>query len=964
MSKTDDHTLDKDAPRHDIIGVSTTAESLPPTVVAAAVAILAAAWFAAGSAGLMGEAFSRALSWTALGAAAVLLRPAGKTLAALGAIAAALLGLPFVISAVPSEILSQPSYDLLLVVAVAGILATVREDGSGRRAIAASALAVTVLALFRIGCDCIPMFWHTADGLGRGLGSLVAATCGRQLWLGSSFAGLDFLVAMIAFSAVWLWNTPGTRWIRVLYVTVAIAAVQFAYLLVLAHAENLIAALPDLPPPPATDPAEYRPPHWSLSVALRGMVPWNLPLLAIAGNLLVAACMLRWVDNSNPVWHNPERSEGREADNLQAGPCHTKFVRAYLPVAVVAALAAVVLTYAACPSDLADKKIVAYADGDVWTLPEHGGLDLSAADGYGMLESFVASLGGEFAVSQSLNETDLDGANVLIMIDPVAPLPQETLARVHDFVRSGGSLLLLAGPASLAAHDRAVVDAILEPTGMGVRFDVATCITPHWQDSLRAYVHPSTVAVNPRRNQFALSLGSSIALRGGQPILVGRWGWCEPGSDTTVTGASGYGRGEKLGDVVLAAEHGLGAGTIVVLSDTTGLTNVGLTGSHPFVGRLLGYLASGRGNPRVWWRQLLGLALLAVLAWLVANRRSDEKYLTAISRLAVAAVVFALAMAVSATIGGQVGKVLPDGRQESAQPIAYIDAAHFGINSDEPWVPRGTGGFAVTLMRNGYMPLALFETADEYLDSASMLVVVGPGKPFATVERESIKRFVNRGRLLVCAIGAEESPAARRLLADFRFTVPYSPVAPGDNSPEPAPVGSYPDEYGRMFSPYLNAKDYGRGDYLVHTSFHQPWPVECSDDSNAVSNLVRGHQNQPIAVDRQCEKGHVVVIGDSHFVLNENLGYVDGQANENVQSNLDFWRWCLGRVTGRHDWFPPNRNADAENQQAQPGDSIPPDEKKQAPEETTQKQPPEKPQKQLPKKETQKNPLRPAEVKP
>ncbi|MEA1951622.1 MAG: DUF4350 domain-containing protein, partial [Planctomycetota bacterium] len=767
------------------------------------------------------------------------------------------------------------------------------------------------------------------------LGTLVAAICGRELWLGSSFAGLDFLVTMITFSAAWLWHAPGSRWTRVLYATAAIVAVQFAYLLVLAQAENLIAALPDLPPLPSTDPAEYRPPDWSLAVALRAMIPWNLPLVAMAGNMLVAACMLRWVDNSNPVG--------------------TKFARAYLSVAAVSALAAVVLTCAACPSDLDDKKIVAYADGNVWTLPEHGGLDLSAADGYGMLGSFVASFGGEFAVSQSLDEADLDGADVLIMLDPAKPLPELTLARVHDFVRGGGSLLLLAGPAVQAAHDRSTVDAILEPTGMGVRFDVAATKTPHWQDSVRAYIHPATVTVNPRRNQFALNLGSSIALRGGgQPILVGRWGWCEPGSDTTATGAAAYSQGEKLGDVVLAAEGGMDDGTVVVLSDTTVLTNIGLAGSHPFAGRLLGYLATGRGSPRVWWRQLLGLALLAVLAWLVAGRRSDESSAAAMngltSRLAVAAVVFAISMAASAAIGRQVGKVLPDGRQELSQPIAYIDAAHFGINSDEPWVPRGTGGFAVTLMRNGYMPLALYETADEYLDSASMLVVVGPGKPFSAAERESIGRFVERGGLLVCAIGAEESAAARGLLADFRFSVPHSPVAPGDDSPEPAPLGRYPDEFGSNDMAYLNAKDYGRGEYLIHTWFQQPWPVNCNDDSDAVSNLAYGYQGQPLVVDRRCEKGHVVVIGDSHFVLNENIGYVDGQATDVVVENLDFWRWCLGRVKGQHDWFPPNRRGEAEQKQEQPPDTSPPDSKKEPTEKT-----PENPQK---------NPLRPTEVKP
>ncbi len=858
-------------------------------VVAAAVAILAAGWFAAGSVGLMGEALLRALSWTALGVAAIFLRPRGRTLALLGATIAVLVGGPFVISAVPGETLSLPGYDVLLVVAVASVLAAAR-DGVDRRAIMAAAVAVAALAVFRIGCDCMPPLWHAADGLGRGLGTAVASVYGRELWVGSSFGGVDFLVVMAAFSAVWLWSgataglsssaeitvgqanrgTHQNGYCRaishVMYAAAAILAVQFIYLSVLAHAENLIAALPELPPPPSADPAEYRPPDWSLAAALRGMIPWNLPLVAMLGYLLVAAAMLRWTRcplKKGATGCLPDCVEPKCSENTgwQAAS-GTRIVA----LVVVAAVAAVVLSFAGCPSDLSDKKIVGYADADVWTLPEHGELDLSSADGYGILSSFVASLGGEFAVAESLGESDLDGADlqdadVLIMLDPARELPDATLARVHDFVRGGGSLLLLAGPAAEGGHDRAAVDAILKPTGMGVRFDMAVAKTPHWQDAAGVFAHPATVAVNPRRNQFALNLGSSIATRSAavQPILVGRWGWCEPGSDTVASGVAGYGQGEKLGDVVLAAEQPLGDGTIVVLSDTTGLSNIGLVGGHPFVGRLLGYLADGRGNPRVWWRQLLGMGLLVVLVWLIVGRRSDADSLPLLNRLAVSAMVFATAMAASAAIGREIGKVLPDGRLPSARPIAYIDAAHFGINSDDPWIAQGTGGFAVTLMRNGYMPLVLFETSAQHLDRAAMLVVIGPGKPFSAAERESVGRFVDRGGLLVCTIGAEQSAAARGLLGDFRFSVLHSPVAPGDNSPEPAPISRYPDEFGRASMAYLNAKDYGRGDYLVHTWFHKPWPVKCNVDTEAVSNLAYGHEGQPIVVAQEREKGCVVV---------------------------------------------------------------------------------------------------------
>ena len=908
-------------------------------------AILASAWLAAGSVGLVGTALLRTLSWTALAAAVILLRPPRRALAWLAVIVAVLVGLPFVISA---ETFSLPGYDILLATAVASVLASAR-CGTDRRAIVAAALAVAALAVFRIGCDCIPMLWHVADSMGYGLGTLAAASCGRELWVGSTFGGVDFLVAMAAFSTVWLWHTPPPRLARVVYVAAAIVAVEFVYLFALSHVENLIAALPDLPPPPSADPAEYRPPDWSAAAALRDMMPCCLPLIALAGNLLVAAAMLRWTQGRSTEGATdclPDGGGLKKSENTsrQAAGGARIFI-----VTVVAAAAAVVLTCAVCPSGLSGKKIVAYADADVWALPEHSEYDLAAADGYGMLPSFVAALGGKCEVAKSLNAGDLQDADVLIMLDPVKPLNEETLARVHDFVRGGGSLLLLAGPASAGGHDRAAVDALLEPTGMGVRFDVAVAKTPHWQDAARVFVHPATVAVNQQRNQCGLNLGSSIATRNsGQPLLVGRWGWCEPGSDMA---SAAYGQGEKLGDVVLAAENRLGDGTIVVLSDTTGLTNIGLVGGHPFAGRLLGYLAARRGNPRVWWRQFLGVVLSAILVWLIVGRAANVNSLARLQRLSVAAVAFAMAMVVSAAIGREVGKVLPDGRLPSARPIAYIDAAHFGVNGDEPWVAEGTGGFAVALMRNGYMPLAMYEMDEQRLDRAAMLTVVGPGKPFSKSERQAVARFVDGGGLLVCSVGAEESPAARGLLADFKFAVPHSPVAPGEAAAEPAPIGRFPDEFGRVLMAYLNAKDYGRGDYMVYTWFHQPWPVKCSASFGEVSNLAFGHQGRPIAVHRKCGDGNVVVIGDSHFALNENLGYVDGRADEGVLPNLDFWRWCLGRATGSHDWFPPDRQGDARKKQEEPSVESPPLEKPPKSQDAAQEK-------------TQTNPLRPAEVKP
>ncbi|MCX7428396.1 MAG: hypothetical protein NTW96_22550 [Planctomycetia bacterium] len=57
---------------------------------------------------------------------------------------------------------------------------------------------------------------------------------------------------------------------------------------------------------------------------------------------------------------------------------------------------------------------------------------------------------------------------------------------------------------------------------------------------------------------------------------------------------------------------------------------------------------------------------------------------------------------------------------------------------------------------------------------------------------------------------------------------------------------------------------------------------------------------------RPVGNGSVVVVGDSGFALNHNLGYYDGQMVEGVYDNADFCRWLLTRLFEGIDWVPPD----------------------------------------------------------
>jgi hypothetical protein len=154
-------------------------------------------------------------------------------------------------------------------------------------------------------------------------------------------------------------------------------------------------------------------------------------------------------------------------------------------------------------------------------------------------------------------------------------------------------------------------------------------------------------------------------------------------------------------------------------------------------------------------------------------------------------------------------------------------------------------------------------------------------------------------------IGATEAAANRGLLATFELDVRPSPT--GTDVDEAEPMGQFPDAFGRFSTYYLNAKDYGKGDYMVRVWFFQGWPVNCTSKDKDWQTLVHGYGNRPMVIHRRIGKGSVVLVGDSRFALNFNHGYYDGRMIESAQENADFWRWMLSRVTGREQWFPPDR---------------------------------------------------------
>jgi hypothetical protein len=772
---------------------ATRADGTAPSIsaIVASLAALGAGWIAAGSTGLLAHPLRHGLVWLVFSVGMVAARPRRAGWRGWGLL---------VVATVLALGMLAPAMAVYNVLAVGLIFAALARmaQGADRRLLLVTSVAVTILAVYRLAYVSVPVLWVSANSVGSALGRLTQFVTGKRLWIGATFAGLDYLIAMTAVYVGWLLCTGRPRTVRAVYAATAILAAQFAYLFLLSWSVDLRDALPESGPPAPTDP--YVPGPWAWTDSLRTILPWNVPLMGVVFQLIVAAIMFRWAR-----WTPP----GGEAERASATPRGPMAAVAVCAPFVLAALVPLAGTLSLQTRSLEGKRVVAHDEGYLdWAKPVHDSFGRESAGLYGMLPEFVQSLGGQFARSRDLSSRVLQDADILLLIHPVRPWTDALRERIWRFVRDGGSLLLAAGPHVFDGELSSSFNQLLQPTSMRVRFDVAVSEAGFWGHSREPMGHPATIGIGDARDRFGSGEASSIDIAWpARPILVGRWGWSEPGSDSVVTGVYRLDRGEKLGDLVLAAEERMGRGTVVVLADATGLKNEGISGAYPFVGGLLKYLAGPSGTPQDGWRQFLALALCLALVVLLI-RRPDPTV------TATVALILAIVLGGCRVISHSRGRVLPDGRRN--QPfnnIAYIDDSHLGAHSDISWAFDGIGSFSLNLMRNGYLPLMAPDLKEDRLERAGLLVSIGPARAYSTAERRAVAAFVDAGGTFICMAGGDRAEAARSLLADFGLIVPRTPGQPGNV--EPKPMGPFPP---------VDHPVPGEGPLQV--SFFAAWPVQ------------------------------------------------------------------------------------------------------------------------------------------
>jgi hypothetical protein len=939
--------------------------ALPGRTVLIVVAGVTAAWVAAGSLGWIAPPLRRVLTCAALALALGAAWPACDGLKArwtlLAAAVAALL-----MTAVPISVVNV----LAVVVLLAVIAGT--QPGARRHAILTAALAATALAVFHMACQSTATVWALADATAGALGSVAGWAAGRPLVLGPSFAGLDFLVLMAALWLGWLAKpqaaaSPGPRgvpYLAAIGAAAAIVLVHAAYLLAVACSCDLAAALPVAVPPPPTEISHLG--FWSWSDAARAWLPWGLPVLAAAGQVAVVVAMFRLAR-----WQ-PESGRANQPNTLA--------IR-LLP-AVLAAVAAVALVLDCSRSDRTNLRVLAYQTGGIqWNFTSGSALHraqpaASAAAGpvapsFGLLGPLVESLGGQLDRSTTLSEEELAEHNVVLLLPPgpgalaswMAPeggrrtgeqpavnsrrnaessgyeppaashqplFSSDLQARTLEFVRRGGALLVAAAPEDHPGALENVFNELLAATGIRIADQTARSPVPRWEDNVEAAAPAARGGRSGPGASFGLDGGAALGLHWpAGPLVIGRWGWGEPGDGTLRPTA--YQPGQRLGDLVLAAQRQLGQGRVVVLGDAACLSDRRLPSSYPFVARLLASLAARSPGPWAAWRQWLGLAALVGFLGLVAWRADGNDARPApvrhgspapvrhgspdpvrrgspgpavqpghrvrhgdaaspARRLAVAAGVLAAAV-VGCTLAGDemAGWLLPKGRPQSSRPLVYVDASHVPAVTTDPEQEDGLGQWTDTLARQGYLPLWAPDLSPARIQRAAVLVLAAPAKSLGSTERDAVREFVEGGGTLLVMVGTEEAGPSLPLLADYDLSVPEMPQPPSVATPEPMPLWRGGDTHPvQAYSNFAGEK--------AEAQFFAAWAAD-SGGLPERSGFHLDSEGPPAMVGKWVGSGAVVLVADTYFATNKNF---QAEAEEgDSPRNAHFWGWLLATHTNR-----------------------------------------------------------------
>jgi hypothetical protein len=450
----------------------------------------------------------------------------------------------------------------------------------------------------------------------------------------------------------------------------------------------------------------------------------------------------------------------------------------------------------------------------------------------------------------------LDGAQIVVIANPVQPWPEREIDRLYEFMRGGGSVLLLGEHTDVMGVMRHA-NPIVSRAGIALNDDTTWPLDlPFvWGFYLDWVRHPALRAVRTE-DEIQAGVGCSLELSApARPLLIGRAGFGDAGNPRNEARAFlGNGRldpGERSGDLVLAAESRVGRGRLVVFGDSLTFQNSYIPRTWPLVVSLFEYL---RKPETSWPGRTIGLALMTGAAAMALWWRS------------IGACSLAAALALSP--GG--ASIEPPPFRPKL-PVAWIDTSHRPIAMRPMSVsPDSTDALVAGLYRNGFLPLFIEDLEDPRLFESKLLVVPAGASRWSSEEVTRLERYMSEGRGVVATAGYPERHGVEPLLERWGMRLVDRPL--GNGGPDRRTIEAFGSKI----------------------RFYSCWPIELRSEGAAGVAAAFGER---VAATARSGKGLFLLIGDSHFFSMKNL---EGHGPELpvVEENFEFLKRLAEAVKG------------------------------------------------------------------
>ena len=724
-------------------------------------------------------------------------------------------------------------------------------------AIAIQSATLSAFLLYWLLRNASPFFYRALHSISRAYSGVAGVWAGRTASMSVTYSGVDlvalFVFAVVALLVVYKKKSPLLYVGSIFCVLVAWGGYMALWTIL---AENTMAIGLNRVEP-LTGPLDFR---VLLFTAL--LAPWM--------------CLYDWLRRPKLAKRAPKMLYDRRRT--------FRGIAFALAAPAICLAAWLVFRYAkpSAPVTVPGQTIVFWDSGIDFSVPEVGVYGLDKVGMFGTLPHYLASKGYVCRVAGQITATELEGASVLVVLNPMYTPDAAALEAVWNFVESGGGVLAV-GDHTGDEQIRLPLNTILQPTGISYNFDSAIPFLRLWPDNF--IMRRSPIFSGVAYPQIQAVIGASLDIGNkGRPLLIGRNGYSDAGDITNVEdgylGNMRFDRGEPVGDLILAAEARHGTGKFLVFGDTTLFQNTVLAYSKQFVDNIFAYLAGGSGQSSTGRTDQS------------STGRPDQLSTGRLDQSSIGGSGQSSADGPSrlSTDGANASPGLPDqqnepeanaypgfpGQQEQSafppyQAVCLIDAAHlpsFSLDKDGGAVD----GFIACGLRAGLFSEFHFDgaisTAIARRGNIEFVVLMEPALYFSEQEKQQLRGFVADGGTLIMFGNYQSPPATWDIFEHFGFSfdrVPYGHVAPAQN-PDMAFWNACPLFYEQ--SPVVP----GIADV---ESLMDVWG-EC------------------VIARQELGRGQIFAFGDSGFIKNDNLESVESYRAGNVEFVIGLLRKEVG----------------------------------------------------------------------